>query len=138
LPATLEIGGVAIEGAQTKGAMSTDRALSARGLGKFLARRDALAIILTVVLWLVGFYLRPDYWAGLPNSFAVLLNFTEVALIAIGLTYVIAAGDIDLSGGSANAAGTKAMISRSDDTPAPPSGIGRPSLSNAIGQPSFS
>ena len=54
----------------------------------------------SVILWLVGFYLRPDYWALLPNSFAILLNYTEVALISVGLTYVIAAGDIDLSVGA--------------------------------------
>ena len=89
-----------IEGAQTKGAMATDMALSATGLGKFLARRDALAIILTVVLWLAGLYLRPDYWWNLPNTFAILLNYTELALITVGLTYVIAAGDIDLSVGA--------------------------------------
>lgn len=41
--------------------------------------------MLTIGLWLVGFYLRPDYWALLPNSFAILLNYTEVALIAVGL-----------------------------------------------------
>ena len=40
-PPALEIGGVAIEGAQTKGAMASDKALSATGFGKFLARRDA-------------------------------------------------------------------------------------------------
>jgi ribose transport system permease protein len=99
-PKALEVGGVAIEGAQTKGAMAQDKALTARGFGKFLARRDALAILLTVALWFVGLYLRPDYWALLPNSFAILLNYTELALISIGLTYVIAAGDIDLSVGS--------------------------------------
>ncbi len=99
-PKLLESGGVAIEGAQTKGSMAADNALAARGLGKFLARRDALAIMLAVVLWLVGLYLRPDYWALLPNTFAILLNYTELALIAIGLTYVIAAGDIDLSVGA--------------------------------------
>ena len=99
-PPAYEIGGVAIEGVQTKGAMATDKALAARGFGKFLARRDALAIILTVVLWLVGLYLRPDYWWNLPNTFAILLNYTELALITVGLTYVIAAGDIDLSVGA--------------------------------------
>ena len=99
-PPAYEIGGVAIEGVQTKGAMATDMALSATGLGKFLARRDALAIILTVLLWLVGLALRPDYWWNLPNTFAILLNYTELALITIGLTYVIAAGDIDLSVGA--------------------------------------
>ncbi|TJV20672.1 MAG: ABC transporter permease, partial [Mesorhizobium sp.] len=78
----------------------TDMALSATGFGKFLARRDALAIILTALLWLTGLALRPDYWWNLSNSFAILLNYTELALITIGLTYVIAAGDIDLSVGA--------------------------------------
>ncbi len=99
-PPAYEIGGIAIEGVQTKGAMATDMALSATGFGKFLARRDALAIILTVLLWLTGLALRPDYWWNLSNSFAILLNYTELALITIGLTYVIAAGDIDLSVGA--------------------------------------
>ncbi|MEX2319261.1 MAG: ABC transporter permease, partial [Bauldia sp.] len=99
-PTAPDSGGVAIEGSQTKGSMATDKALTARGFGKFLARRDALAISLAVVLWVVGLYLRPDYWWHLPNTFAILLNYTELALIAIGLTYVIAAGDIDLSVGA--------------------------------------
>ena len=99
-PPAYETGGVALEGVQTKGAMATDLALSATGLGKFLARRDALAIILTMVLWLTGLALRPDYWWNLPNTFAILLNYTELALITVGLTYVIAAGDIDLSVGA--------------------------------------
>lgn len=111
-PRTMEAGGIAIEGAQTKGTMAADIALSARGFGKFLARRDALAIMLTVLLWFVGLYLRPDYWAFLPNTFAILLNYTELALIAIGLTYVIAAGDIDLSVGAVLAlAGSTAAYS---------------------------
>lgn len=99
-PPAYEIGGIAIEGAQTKGTMASDIALSAAGFGKFLARRDALAIILTVVLWLTGLALRPDYWWNLSNTFAILLNYTELALITVGLTYVIAAGDIDLSVGA--------------------------------------
>jgi ribose transport system permease protein len=99
-PPAYEIGGVALEGVQTKGAMASDLAFAATGFGKFLARRDALAIILTVVLWLTGFVLRPDYWWNLSNSFAILLNYTELALITVGLTYVIAAGDIDLSVGA--------------------------------------
>ncbi|MEO8667770.1 MAG: ABC transporter permease [Bauldia sp.] len=111
-PPAREVGGVAIEGAQTRGGMAQDKALTARGFGKFLARRDALAIILAVVLWLIGLYLRPDYWAHLPNTFAILLNYTEVALITIGLTYVIAAGDIDLSVGAVLAlAGSAAAYS---------------------------
>ena len=99
-PPAYEIGGVALEGVQTKGAMVTDMALSATGLGKFLARRDALAIILALALWLAGLALRPDYWWNLSNTFAIMLNYTELALITVGLTYVIAAGDIDLSVGA--------------------------------------
>jgi ribose transport system permease protein len=99
-PPATEIGGVAIIGVQTKGAMAADIALSATGFGKFLARRDALAIILAVLLWLTGLALRPDYWWNLSNTFAILLNYTELALIAVGLVYVIAAGDIDLSVGA--------------------------------------
>lgn len=99
-PAAYEIGGIAVEGVQTKGAMATDMALSATGLGRFLARRDALAIVLAALLWLTGLALRPDYWWNLSNSFAILLNYTELALITVGLTYVIAAGDIDLSVGA--------------------------------------
>ena len=38
--------------------MSADRALTARGFGRFLARRDALAIMLAIVLWCVGAALR--------------------------------------------------------------------------------
>jgi ribose transport system permease protein len=42
--------------------------------------------VLAVVLWLTGIYLRPDYWWNLQNSFALLLNYTELALLSIGLT----------------------------------------------------
>ena len=99
-PPASESGGVAIVGVQTKGAMSTDMALTATGMGKFFARRDALAITLAVLLWLTGLVLRPDYWWSLNNTFAILLNYTELALITVGLVYVIAAGDIDLSVGA--------------------------------------
>ena len=65
-----------------------------------------------MVLWLVGLWLRPDYWWNLPNTFAILLNYTELALLTIGLTYVIACGDIDLSVGAvlAFAGGTAAYF----------------------------
>ena len=49
-PPLLESGGIAIEAVQTRGTVVSDRALHARGLGKFLARRDALAIVLAAVL----------------------------------------------------------------------------------------
>lgn len=99
-PPMPESGGVAIEGVQTKGAMANDSALAARGLWRLVTRRDSFAIILAIVLWLVGLVLRPDYWWNLQNSFAILLNYTEIALLSIGVTYVIANGDIDLSVGA--------------------------------------
>jgi ribose transport system permease protein len=100
-PPVNETGGVAIVGAQTRGTVTSDTALAARTLiGKFFARRDALAISLAVILWLVGLYLRPDYWHHLPNTFAILLNYTELAILTLGLTFVIANADIDLSVGA--------------------------------------
>ena len=99
-PPPLEVGGIAIEGVQTKGTVTSDRALGAGSLGKVFARRDAAAIIMAIVLWAVGYYLRPDFWGNLDNSFNLILAFTEVALLSIGLTFVIANGDIDLSVGS--------------------------------------
>ncbi len=100
-PRITDTGGVAGVGAQTVGTVATDRALGAKTfVGRFLGRRDALAIMLAVGLWLVGLYLRPDFWAGLPNTFALLLNYTELAILTVGLTYVIAAADIDLSVGA--------------------------------------
>ncbi|MCX5493390.1 ABC transporter permease [Kaistia dalseonensis] len=101
LPPIIEVGGVAIEGAQTKGSSASDSAMRARGpIGHFLARRDAAAIVLAILLWCVGLYLRPDFWGSIDNSFNLMLSFTEVGLLSIGMTYVIANGDIDLSVGS--------------------------------------
>lgn len=100
IPPAVDVGGIAIVGVQTKGSVATDRAMGAAGLGKFFARRDAAAIMIAILLWLVGLYLRPDFWGSLDNSFNLILTFTEVALLAIGLTFVIANGDIDLSVGS--------------------------------------
>ena len=87
IPPAPDTGGVAIVGAQTRGSAVSDRALHARGLGRFLARRDAAAIMIAVALWFAGLYLRPDFWGGLDNSFNLVLAFTEVALLAIGLTF---------------------------------------------------
>lgn len=99
-PPAPDRGEAAIVGAQTRGAAADARAMAARGLRAFLARRDAAAILLVVALWLVGFLLRPDFWASLDNTFGLLLAFTEIGLVAVGLTFVIGNGDVDLSVGS--------------------------------------
>jgi ribose transport system permease protein len=110
-PPNIDSDTVALVGARTTGSTTADTAMAARGLARFFARRDALAIILTVVLWCVGLWLRPDYWWNLSNTFAILLNYTELAILTVGLTYVIACGDIDLSVGAilALAGGTAAF-----------------------------
>jgi ribose transport system permease protein len=99
-PPPPDLGEAAIIGAQTRGSAAEARAVAARGLRAFFARRDAAAIVITIVLWLIGFTLRPDFWASLDNTFTLLLAFTEIGLLATGLTFVIANGDIDLSVGS--------------------------------------
>jgi ribose transport system permease protein len=100
LPLALEIGGIAISGAQTKGTTAQARGVGARGLRAFFHRRDAAAILLTIALWALGMWFRPDFWGSLDNTFAMFLAFTEIGLLAVGLTFVIANGDIDLSVGS--------------------------------------
>jgi ribose transport system permease protein len=99
-PPPADRGEAAIVGAQMRGSAHDARSVAATGLKAFLGRRDAAAIILTVVLWAIGMALRPDFWGSLDNSFSLLLAFTEIGFVAIGLTFVIANGDIDLSVGS--------------------------------------
>lgn len=99
-PVVSDTGGVAIEGAQTKGTATETRNFHPTGIKAFLVRRDAAAIMLVIVLWSVGMYLRPDFWGNISNSFNLLLAFTEVAILCVGLTFVIANGDIDLSVGA--------------------------------------
>jgi ribose transport system permease protein len=110
-PSDIDGGGIALVSARTTGSTIADAAMAARGIARFFARRDALAIVLSIVLWCVGLALRPDYWWNLSNTFAILLNYTELAILTIGLTYVIACGDIDLSVGAvlALAGGTAAF-----------------------------
>jgi ribose transport system permease protein len=99
-PPIPDLGGIAISGVQTRGATVQARGLGKRGLVAFLYRRDAAAILLMIALWLFGWWARPDFWQGLDNSFAILLAFSEIALLAVGLSFVMANGDIDLSVGS--------------------------------------
>jgi ribose transport system permease protein len=92
--------GSAIAGASIRIASATAREGSTTWLGRLLARREVAAMLLVVILWGAGATLRPDYWASLDNSFNLMLAFTEVALLATAMTYVIANGDVDLSVGA--------------------------------------
>ncbi|MGP1395167.1 MAG: ABC transporter permease [Inquilinaceae bacterium] len=91
---------VAIEGAKTHGTALSAAEFSATGIRRWLMRREAAAVLFMIVLWGIGFYLRPDFWGSLDNSFNLLLAFTEIGIMAVGMTYVIANGDIDLSVGA--------------------------------------
>ncbi|MBV8964376.1 MAG: ABC transporter permease [Hyphomicrobiales bacterium] len=94
-------GDAALEATRTRSLTALEHTPAPRGpIAAFLARRDAAAILLTLALWFTGLALRPDFWAGLDNSFAMLTAFTEIGILSVGLTFVIAAGDIDLSVGS--------------------------------------
>lgn len=99
-PPSPDRGEAAMIGAQTRGTRA-DIQHGRKGLVRaFFARRDAAAILLTILLWCVGLALRPDFWGSLDNSFNLLLAFTEVGLVSVGLTFVLANGDVDLSVGS--------------------------------------
>ncbi|MEJ1161602.1 ABC transporter permease [Prosthecomicrobium sp. N25] len=93
-------GDVAIASVQTRGHAVDTHAAAKGALARFLARRDAAAILLAAAVWVAGLALRPDYWASLDNTFALALAFSEIAILAVGLAFVIGNGDIDLSVGS--------------------------------------
>jgi ribose transport system permease protein len=132
-PPVPDLGGVAISGAQTRGATVQARGLGKRGLAAFFYRRDAAAVILMVALWLFGLWARPDFWGGLDNSFAILLAFSEIALLAVGLTFVMANGDIDLSVGSVLAlSGAVAAVIMKDTSWGPLAAVGGGLLAGVI------
>jgi ribose transport system permease protein len=132
-PPVPDLGGVAILGVQTRGANVQARGLGKRGLAAFFYRRDAAAVILMVALWLFGLWARPDFLGGLDNSFAILLAFSEIALLAVGLTFVMANGDIDLSVGSVLAlSGAVAAVIMKDTNWGPLAAVGGGILAGVV------
>ncbi len=91
---------VAIEAVRTHGGRAASRETEGSLVARLLARREAAAVIFATLLWLAGFGLRPDFWGNLDNSFNLLLAFSEIGLMAIGMAYVMRNGDIDLSVGA--------------------------------------
>ena len=132
-PPVPDLGGIAISGVQTRGATVQARGLAKRGIASFFYRRDAAAVILMVALWLFGLWARPDFWAGLDNSFAILLAFSEIALLTVGLTFVMANGDIDLSVGSVLAlSGAVAAVIMKDTNWGPLAAVGGGILAGVV------
>ena len=99
-PPPIDVGTVAIEAPRTHGTNLAAAEFSARGLRWWLTQREAAAVIFMVTLWLFGLWLRPDFWGSLDNSFNLLLAFTEIGLMAVGMSFVMANGDVDLSVGA--------------------------------------
>jgi len=99
-PPPIAVDSVAIESTRTVGTRATAREVTGSWWSRMMARREAAAIIFAIGLWLVGYLLRPDFWGSLDNSFNLLLAFSEIGLMAVGMAYVMRAGDVDLSVGS--------------------------------------
>jgi ribose transport system permease protein len=110
---------VAIESVRTTGTRASGREIEGSLLSRLLARREAAAMIFVAVLWGIGFWLRPDYWGNLDNTFNLLLAFSEIGLMTIGMAYVMRNGDIDLSVGAvlALAGSTTAYLMKMEGAP---------------------
>ena len=61
-----------------------------------LARWETVTVLLLVAAVLYGIASSPDFWTG-GNFNSLTSNVVEIALIALPLTFVIVAGEIDLS-----------------------------------------
>jgi len=110
---------VAIESVRTTGTRASGREIEGSLLARLFARREAAAMIFVAVLWGIGFWLRPDFWGNLNNTFNLLLAFSEIGLMAVGMAYVMRNGDIDLSVGAvlALAGSTTAFLMKMEGAP---------------------
>jgi len=99
-PPPAAVDSIAIESTRTIGTRATAQEVTGSWLSRMMARREAAAIIFAIILWVIGYLLRPDFWGSLDNSFNLLLAFSEIGLMAVGMAYVMRAGDVDLSVGS--------------------------------------
>jgi ribose transport system permease protein len=99
-PPPIMVDSVAIEAARTVGTRASGREIEGSLLARLFAKRESAAVIFVVLLWLAGFWLRPDFWANLNNSFNLLLAFSEIGLMSVGMAYVMRNGDVDLSVGA--------------------------------------
>ena len=103
-----------------RAATAAATALGANGLRKFLARRERGRDHPGGLLWLPASSCGRTTGARSTTASTCSCAFTEIALVAVGLTYVIANGDIDLSVGSvlALAGSTAAFLMKARLRPA--------------------
>ena len=70
-------------------------------LVRVFGSREAGGVLIFAVVFLVGTFLRTDFFPSLANvSIAIQEQVFQIAIIALGMTFVIVNGDIDLSVGS--------------------------------------
>ncbi len=101
IPATDHRAGTAGDAADTAAGLTLDRLKSlGRGLGPVLA---------LILLCIAGAVLNPDF-ATVDNMMNVLTRTAFIGIIAVGMTFVIVSGGIDLSVGSMAALIAGAMI----------------------------
>ncbi len=68
-------------------------------LGKLLGKSTAIIFIALVILIAIFSYLSP-YFLTFSNFMNIIRQMSMIAIVAFGMTYVIIAGEIDLSVGS--------------------------------------
>ena len=68
-------------------------------LKRILRKRESVIFIILIVIGLIMTVVKPDSFATQENLFNVVKQISIVAIIAIGETYVIITGGIDLSVG---------------------------------------
>jgi ribose transport system permease protein len=118
-PPPILVDTVAIETVRTTGTRASGREIEGSLLSRLLARREAAAIGFVIILWSIGLWLRPDFWGNLDNTFNLLLAFSEIGLMTVGMAYVMRGGDVDLSVGSvlALAGSTTAFLMKMEGAP---------------------
>ncbi|MBD3308396.1 hypothetical protein GF339_18305 [candidate division KSB3 bacterium] len=69
-------------------------------LKQILRYQELTVFIALVLLWILGSLLRPDFFPSQRNFFSIFQEMSQLGIIAVGMTFVIINGDIDLSVGS--------------------------------------
>ncbi|MGG7643421.1 ABC transporter permease [Rhodovulum sp. YNF3179] len=72
-------------------------ALTTKNIGGFLARQG---IIVAFVLFMIGFALANDRFITMDNIFGVIRSSAILGVMALGVTFVVIGGNLDLSVGS--------------------------------------
>ena len=71
--------------------------LTKKGIGGFLARQG---ILVAFVLFMVGFALANQRFIAIDNIFGVIRSSAILGVMALGVTFVVIGGNLDLSVGS--------------------------------------